>query len=136
MSRLATGTADFGASRSFCRVDLGARVQAIVSPATRCDFAENPHVVRGRDRGREGYTNASSAPGANLPAAREGGAESAPVPVTTATVKSTVKSENVPIIIRALGSGTAFNTVAIKSQVLGNVLQINFTEGQEVKTRA
>jgi membrane fusion protein, multidrug efflux system len=40
---------------------------------------------------------------------------------------------DVPIILRGLGTVTAFNTVAIKSRVEGNITRIHFSEGQEVK---
>ena len=52
------------------------------------------------------------------------------VPVMTATATTA----NMPVIIRGLGVVTAFNTVSIKSRVIGNVIKINFREGQEVKT--
>jgi multidrug efflux system membrane fusion protein len=52
------------------------------------------------------------------------------VPVMTATAtKSTM-----PVIIRGLGTVAAYNTVAVKSRIVGNVVGINFKEGQEVKT--
>jgi multidrug efflux system membrane fusion protein len=40
---------------------------------------------------------------------------------------------DVPIILRGLGTVTAFNTVAVKSRVEGNIIAIHFSEGQEVK---
>jgi membrane fusion protein, multidrug efflux system len=52
-----------------------------------------------------------------------------PVPVLAAL--ATV--EDVPIILRGLGAVTAFNTVAVRSRVEGNITRINFSEGQEVK---
>src|SRR5262249_54066383 len=44
------------------------------------------------------------------------------------------KLQDVPIVIRGLGTVTAYNTVSVKSRVTGNVTQIDFREGQEVKT--
>jgi multidrug efflux system membrane fusion protein len=46
---------------------------------------------------------------------------------------ATATAEDVPIILRGLGAVTAFNTVDVKSRVGGNIVRINFTEGQEVK---
>jgi membrane fusion protein, multidrug efflux system len=61
----------------------------------------------------------------------QGGASSPPaIPVTA----QAAKLQDVPIIIRGLGTVTAYNTVSVKSRVTGNVTQINFREGQEVKT--
>jgi len=51
------------------------------------------------------------------------------VPVTT----DTVTSKSVPLQIRAVGTVQAYATVALKSQVDGEVAQIHFAEGQEVK---
>ena len=56
-------------------------------------------------------------------------AANSPIPVLAATATA----EDVPIILRGLGTVTAFNTVAVKSRVGGNITRINFTEGQEVK---
>jgi multidrug efflux system membrane fusion protein len=53
-----------------------------------------------------------------------------PVPVTA----SEAKAEDVPIILRGLGTVTAFNSVALTSRVEGNITQINFKEGQYVHT--
>jgi membrane fusion protein, multidrug efflux system len=55
------------------------------------------------------------------------GNSSVPVLADLATV------EDVPIILRGLGAVTAFNTVAVRSRVEGNITRINFSEGQEVK---
>jgi multidrug efflux system membrane fusion protein len=51
------------------------------------------------------------------------------IPVTPGTV--TVK--DVPVYVRGLGTVQAFNTVTIKSRVDGQITQVLFTEGQEVK---
>ena len=52
------------------------------------------------------------------------------VPVTTAQAKA----QDVPIILRGLGTVTAFNSVALTSRVEGNITQVNFKEGQYVHT--
>jgi membrane fusion protein, multidrug efflux system len=51
-----------------------------------------------------------------------------PVPVMATEAKAT----DVPIILRGLGTVTAFNTVALTSRVEGNITQIKFKEGQYV----
>src|ERR1700722_17660068 len=51
------------------------------------------------------------------------------IPVTPGAV--TVK--DVPVYVRGLGTVQAFNTVTIKSRVDGQIAQVQFTEGQEVK---
>jgi len=53
-----------------------------------------------------------------------------PAPVTTAKAGTA----DVPIVLRGLGSVAAYNTVSVKSRVEGNVVKVNFKEGQEVKT--
>lgn len=40
---------------------------------------------------------------------------------------------DVPIILRGLGTVTAYNTVNIQSRVVGNIEKINFQEGQKVR---
>lgn len=42
------------------------------------------------------------------------------------------ESADVPIILRGIGTVQAFNTVALRSRVGGNVVRINFEEGQVV----
>ncbi|HEY7247649.1 MAG TPA: efflux RND transporter periplasmic adaptor subunit [Xanthobacteraceae bacterium] len=56
-------------------------------------------------------------------------AGNSPIPVLAAPATA----EDVPIILRGLGNVTAFNTVAVRTRVTGNIIRINFTEGQEVK---
>src|ERR1700733_7379254 len=51
-----------------------------------------------------------------------------PVPV----MAKEAKAQDVPIILRGLGTVTAFNTVALTSRVEGNITQIKFKEGQYV----
>jgi membrane fusion protein, multidrug efflux system len=53
---------------------------------------------------------------------------SAAVPVFA----TTIRAEDVPIIVRGIGSVQAFNTVTVKSRVDGNIVKIGFVEGQFV----
>jgi len=58
-----------------------------------------------------------------------GGQDSAPVPVTV----QPVLSQSVPIYLTGLGTVQALNTVTINPQVGGEMMTLNFTEGQSVK---
>ena len=44
-----------------------------------------------------------------------------------------VKVQDVPVYVTGLGSVTAFNTANIKSRVDGQIMKVNFREGQNVK---
>src|SRR6201993_3967769 len=44
-----------------------------------------------------------------------------------------VQRQDVPVYLSGLGSVTAFNTANIKSRVDGQIMQVNFREGQNVK---
>jgi membrane fusion protein, multidrug efflux system len=52
-----------------------------------------------------------------------------PVPV----VAQQVKSGDVPIYLRGIGTVYAYNTVVVRSQITGQLVQITFKEGQQVK---
>ena len=51
------------------------------------------------------------------------------IPVTAGTVAI----EDVPVLLHGIGTVQAYNTVAVKSRVDGQIVKINFKEGQEVK---
>ena len=51
------------------------------------------------------------------------------VPVTVATAAA----KDVPVFVRGLGNVQAFKTVAVKTRVDGQIVRIDFKEGQEVK---
>ena len=51
------------------------------------------------------------------------------IPVTAGTVAV----EDVPVFLQGIGTVQAYNTVAIKSRVDGQIVKINFKEGEEVK---
>jgi membrane fusion protein, multidrug efflux system len=53
-----------------------------------------------------------------------------PVPV----VAGRVEQKDMPIYLDGLGTVQAFNTVTVHSRVDGNLVQVNFLEGQDVKT--
>jgi membrane fusion protein, multidrug efflux system len=52
-------------------------------------------------------------------------------PVSVAV--ATVKQQDIPVYLSGLGTVTAFNTANIKSRVDGQIMQVNFQEGQNVK---
>ncbi|HEX7130302.1 MAG TPA: efflux RND transporter periplasmic adaptor subunit [Rhodanobacteraceae bacterium] len=62
-------------------------------------------------------------------AGRSGGEENTPVPVTVVPVVS----ENVPVYLTANGTVQALNTVTVLPQVGGQLLKLDFSEGQPVK---
>src|SRR5208283_5810864 len=51
------------------------------------------------------------------------------VPVVVATATKV----DLPVFFNGLGNVTAFNTVTVRSRVDGQIVKINFTEGQYVK---
>ncbi|MNM38377.1 Multidrug resistance protein MdtA precursor [compost metagenome] len=55
--------------------------------------------------------------------------DNAPVPVTVVTAER----KNVPVYVTAQGTVAAYNTVAVSPQVGGELLSVNFREGQPVK---
>lgn len=57
------------------------------------------------------------------------GGQGAAVPVGVATVKE----QDFPVYLTGLGSVQAFNTVSLKSRVDGQIMQVNFREGQDVR---
>ena len=57
------------------------------------------------------------------------GAPPPSVPVGVATVKQ----RDFDVYLTGLGSVTAFNTVSLKTRIDGQIMQVNFREGQDVK---
>ena len=74
----------------------------------------------------------ASQPAAGVaPAAGRGGGRGAgggPVPVTIAQVQQ----KSVPLEIRVIGAAEPVSTVSIRSQTTGQLIEVNFTEGDEV----
>src|SRR5215813_2981338 len=52
------------------------------------------------------------------------------IPVTAGTVSA----QNVPVFLHGIGTVQAYNMVAIKSRVDGQIIKVDFKEGQDVKT--
>ena len=59
---------------------------------------------------------------------RGGGASTDPVPV----LATTARAADVPVYLDGVGTARALNTVTVKPQVDGKLLNISFTEGQDV----
>lgn len=49
-------------------------------------------------------------------------------------VAASVTTRDMPVYLRGLGTVIAFNTVTVKSRVDGELVKVNFREGQEVRT--
>jgi membrane fusion protein, multidrug efflux system len=57
----------------------------------------------------------------------------APAPISMVpVVAGVVSSEDVPIYLSGVGTVIAYNTVLVRSQIQGQIVSINFTEGQPV----
>jgi len=62
-------------------------------------------------------------------AAKQAAAANRPTPVQTAPVQQ----KTVPVFLTALGTVTAYNTVTLQARVSGQLLSVNFQEGQAVR---
>ena len=51
------------------------------------------------------------------------------IPVTAGTVAA----QNVPVFLQGIGTVQAYNMVAVKSRVDGQIVKVDFKEGQDVK---
>ncbi len=61
------------------------------------------------------------------------GAANAPGNFVVPVVVATATRGDLPVFLNGLGNVTAFNTVTVRSRVDGQIVKINFTEGQYVK---
>ena len=57
----------------------------------------------------------------------------AAAPRAVSVAVAPVQRQDVPLYLTGLGSVTAFNTANIKSRVDGQIMQVNFREGQNVR---
>ncbi|MCL4800709.1 MAG: efflux RND transporter periplasmic adaptor subunit [Burkholderiales bacterium] len=73
--------------------------------------------------GSDGARKAGKAPGGRA------GQQQGPVPVTV----TSVTQQAVPYRIQAVGSAEAYATVAVKARVDGQIVEVRFREGQEVR---
>ena len=80
-------------------------------------------------RGRNSQADAAAAGGKGP----GGGAMGAPGSFVVPVVVATATKGDLPVFLNGLGNVTAFNTVTVRSRVDGQIVKINFTEGQYVK---
>ena len=66
-------------------------------------------------------------------AACKGGAQQARGPEAVPVTVAPVEKKDVPLLIRAIGAVEPIESVQVRSQVAGQLLQVHFREGQEVK---
>ncbi|HWZ42601.1 MAG TPA: MdtA/MuxA family multidrug efflux RND transporter periplasmic adaptor subunit [Candidatus Saccharimonadales bacterium] len=71
-----------------------------------------------------------AAPGATSAGKGRGGPGGAGM--TVPVVIATAQKGNLPVYLIGLGSATAYNTVTVRSRVDGQIVKVNFTEGQFV----
>jgi multidrug efflux system membrane fusion protein len=83
-------------------------------------------------RGRNSQADTAGAGGKGPGGAGMGAPGSFVVPVVVATATR----GDLPVFLNGLGNVTAFNTVTVRSRVDGQIVKINFTEGQYVKEGA
>jgi multidrug efflux system membrane fusion protein len=79
-------------------------------------------------RGRNSQADAAAAGGKGPGGASIGAPGSFVVPVVVATATK----GDLPVFLNGLGNVTAFNTVTVRSRVDGQIVKINFVEGQNV----
>jgi len=54
-------------------------------------------------------------------------------PMVVPVIVATATKGDLPVYFNGLGTVTAFNTVTVRSRVDGQIVKINFTEGQKVR---
>jgi membrane fusion protein, multidrug efflux system len=83
---------------------------------------------------RESEAQNSGAPGASGTGSqgRQGGPGNGQGQFTVPVVTATARKGDLPVYLNGLGTVTAFNTVTIRSRVDGQIVKINFQEGQYV----
>lgn len=59
--------------------------------------------------------------------------QATPAPPRVPVVAETVLSHDVPIYLRGVGTVVAYNNVAVRSQITGQIIKIAFTQGQTVR---
>jgi len=80
-----------------------------------------------RDSKSSAQAQSSGAPGSPNQAGRTGMPFG---PMIVPVVVATAQKTDLPIYLNGLGTVTAFNTVTVRSRVDGQIVKINFTEGQ------
>jgi membrane fusion protein, multidrug efflux system len=83
-----------------------------------------------RTHSADANSAAAGGPNASAAGAGPGGA---PANFAVPVVVATASRGDLPVFFNGLGNVTAFNTVTVRSRVDGQIVKINFTEGQYVK---
>jgi multidrug efflux system membrane fusion protein len=109
-------------------------VSMVVGGAALVAVAYGGYVVSERSNNAApvaapGQPPARSQPPAGEGQRRAGAAQGQPAPV----VVTLARSATVPVTLAAIGNVQAYSTVAVKSQVDGQILEVHFKEGQKVK---
>jgi multidrug efflux system membrane fusion protein len=79
------------------------------------------------------YFRSKDSTEAQSPAGSPGGPQQGPgAPQIVPVVVATAHRGDLPVYLNGLGTVTAFNTVTVRSRVDGQIVKINFTEGQTV----
>jgi multidrug efflux system membrane fusion protein len=71
---------------------------------------------------------------ASMRASASKGAAAPPPPPPVPVVAGAVAQHDVPIYLTGVGTVIAYNTVVVRSQIQGQIISVNFTEGQAVHT--
>jgi membrane fusion protein, multidrug efflux system len=80
------------------------------------------------------YRGRSSQASSTAPSGRgAAGAAAAPGNFVVPVVVATASNGDLPVFFNGLGNVTAFNTVTVRSRVDGQIVKVNFVEGQYVK---
>jgi len=117
-------------------VALAAIVLGVAVSATRV------YNERSQGAGAHAANTGTQGPAANAGAqgASPAAAPHTPAPPPAATgvpvIAGTVQAADMPVFLNAIGTVQAYNMVTVKSRVDGQVMQTQFTEGQEVKAGA
>jgi len=61
------------------------------------------------------------------------GEKTGPPPATVPVLVAEVKAQTVPVALRQIGNVEPYSTVNIKSRIAGQLIKVNFQEGQDVK---
>lgn len=86
-------------------------------------------VVVHHRRAQPGQPGVRASHGAAMAPGQGGAGDQAPIPVTVVPVAQ----QDVPVYLTALGTVQALNTVTVVPQVSGQMIKLDFNEGQEVK---
>src|SRR5262249_36191638 len=132
-----------GAARRRARAgDRGALAVVPVDGAARaCDRRAPAARLRNHESGAKGKRGSSmrkivfaaGAFGAALAGAACAGKGGAPPKETVPVVAATVESRTVPLEVQAIGHVDPLSTVAVKTRIGGEITEVGFREGQDVK---